>query len=93
MAGGAFRATAVAGSIPRGGDSEEQKAFVDETTRQRRELELDIEKLSEKRLDYISKKVDEAGGAVESLDEKIYSAVRDQAAKHGLSYEEDAVAY
>lgn len=72
---------------------EEQKAFVDETTRQRRELELDIEKLSEKRLDYISKKVDEAGGAVESLDEKIYSAVRDQAAKHGLSYEEDAVAY
>jgi len=43
--------------------------------------------------DYLGKKVDEAGGARDSLDDKIYRAVREQAGKLGLTYEADAPAY
>jgi hypothetical protein len=37
--------------------------------------------------------VEETGGAGDSLDEKIYSAVREQAGRKGLRYEADAAAY
>ena len=72
---------------------EEQRAVIDDTARQRRELENDIRELADKRRDFIKKKVDAEGGAGKSLDENIYSAVREQAAKHGLSYKEQTQAY
>jgi len=72
---------------------EKQQAFIDDTVRQRQELERDIKELAEKRRDFIKKKVAADGGAGESLDEKIYGAVREQAAKHGLSYDAETQAY
>jgi len=71
----------------------QQKALIEETARRRDELQQQIGDLSEKRSGFLKKKVEEAGGAGDSLDEKIYSAVREQAAKKGLRYEADAAAY
>ena len=71
----------------------EQKTVVEDTARQRLELENNISELAAKRRAFIREKVDADGGARESLDDKIYSAVREQAAKHGLSYEAESSAY
>ena len=71
----------------------QQKALVEETALRRSELQNQIAELSKKRSDYLRKKVEEAGGASDSLDEKIYSAVREQAGKKGLRYDADAAAY
>jgi Mg-chelatase subunit ChlD len=71
----------------------QQKALIEETAHRRNELQQQIGDLSEKRSDFLRKKVEEAGGAGDSLDEKIYSAVREQAGKKGLRYEADAAAY
>jgi len=46
----------------------------------------------ESRSDYLAKKVEEAGGLRDSLDQKLYDAVREQAGKAGLEYE-DGPAY
>ena len=70
-----------------------QKALIEETAHRRDELQRQIRDLSEKRAGFLHKKVEEAGGAGDSLDEKIYSAVREQAGKKGLRYEADAAAY
>jgi len=70
-----------------------QKALIEETAERRDELQRQIRDLSEKRAGFLHKKVEEAGGAGDSLDEKIYSAVRDQAGKAGLRYEADTAAY
>jgi len=71
----------------------QQKALIEKTAHRRNELQQQIGDLSEKRSDFLRKKVEEAGGAGDSLDEKIYSAVREQAGKKGLRYEADAAAY
>ena len=71
----------------------EQKAMIDETTKRRKELEREIQELSAQRSTYLKQKVEEQGGAKDSLDEKIYSAVREQAAKMGLKYEAELPAY
>jgi Mg-chelatase subunit ChlD len=71
----------------------EQEAFVEEQARQRDELKQDIQQLSEQRAAYMKHKLEAAGGATDSLDDKIYSAVREQAAKKGFVYEADAPAY
>ena len=59
----------------------QQKALVEETALRRSELQNQIAELSKKRSDYLRNKVEEAGGAGDSLDEKMYSAVREQAGK------------
>jgi Mg-chelatase subunit ChlD len=71
----------------------QQKALIKETAHRRNELQQQIGELSEKRSDFLKKKVEEAGGARDSLDEKIYSAIREQAGKKGLHYKADAAAY
>lgn len=71
----------------------EQEAFVKEKARQRNALKQDIRQLSEQRAAYMKHKLEAAGGATDSLDDKIYSAVREQAAKKGFVYEADAPAY
>jgi Mg-chelatase subunit ChlD len=72
---------------------EEQEAIISETAERRNELKHRISELTRERADYLGKKVDEAGGARDSLDDKIYRAVREQAGKLGLTYEADAPAY
>ena len=65
-----------------------QKAFVAELAEERADLQRQIRKLSEDRDGYLTKKVDEAGGLKDSLDQKLYDAVKDQAGKAGLEYED-----
>ncbi|NJD05249.1 MAG: VWA domain-containing protein [Methylococcaceae bacterium] len=71
----------------------ERKAEVEKLAKQRDELKRQIDDLAAKRADYVRKEVDKAGGAKDSLDAKIYGAVREQAGKKGLSYEAAAPAY
>ena len=65
-----------------------QEAFVAELAEERADLQRQIRKLSEDRDGYLTKKVDEAGGLKDSLDQKLYDAVKDQAGKAGLEYED-----
>ena len=73
--------------------AEEQMEVITEQAQRREELQQKIEKLSESRNRFIKEKVDAAGGADDSLDEKIYRAVKDQAASVGLSYDSDSAKY
>jgi len=70
-----------------------QQAFIAETAQQRKELTQEIQQLAKQRNTYIKKQLNEKGGASDSLDEKIFSAVRDQAAKKGLRYDADLATY
>jgi Mg-chelatase subunit ChlD len=72
---------------------EEQAEVIKETAERRNELNRQITELTRERADYLDKKVQEAGGARDSLDDQIYRAVREQAGKLGLTYEADAPAY
>ncbi len=71
----------------------EQKALIKETAAKRKELQSRIGELAEQRTEYLKKKVEEMGGAKDSLDHKIYGAIREQAASKGLHYDEDKVNY
>ena len=70
----------------------EQEAFVAELAEERSDLQRQIRELSQDRDGYLAKKVDEAGGLKDSLDQKIYDAVKEQAGEAGLKYE-DGPAY
>jgi len=70
----------------------EQKAYVTELSEKREELQRQIRDLSADRSGYIAKKVDAAGGMENSLDQKLYDAVKEQAGEVGLEYE-DGPAY
>jgi Mg-chelatase subunit ChlD len=72
---------------------EERKALITETAQRRRELQRQIGELADKRAAYLKEQVAADGGARDSLDEKIYSAVREQAAPKGIHYEAEAAAY
>lgn len=71
----------------------EQQAVIAETAERRDELARRIEALSAQRADYLAREVDRTGGAAESLDAKIYGAVREQAGRVGLDYDAPAPAY
>lgn len=70
-----------------------QKQFVADLAKQRETLTREIQTLAEQRDTFIKKKVTEQGGAKDSLDAKIYSALRDQAEKKGFSYKAEALDY
>jgi len=72
---------------------EERKRVVSENAAKRSELKRQIEELANQRDHYAAKQIAEAGGAKDSLDDKIYGAVREQAAKSGLSYPAAAPKY
>ena len=72
---------------------EEQESLIEEKAEKRKKLEHEIEVASQRRNDFLKNKAKEAGGYKDSLDEKIYSAVREQAGKKGFVYEADAPAY
>jgi Mg-chelatase subunit ChlD len=65
---------------------EEQKAMIAQMAGERRELARQVHELAQKRDRYIAGKIDADGGADDSLDHKLYDAVREQASKAGLEY-------
>lgn len=65
----------------------EQQAFVARLADERADLKRKIQELSTDRDDFIAVKVDEAGGMKDSLDQQLYEAVKAQAGKAGLKYE------
>ncbi len=70
-----------------------QKSLIEEKAGQRQRLEQELKIASQERNDYLKKEAEKAGGYKDSLDDKIYSAVREQAGKKGFIYKSDAPAY
>jgi Mg-chelatase subunit ChlD len=70
----------------------EQEEYVAELASERAELKQQIQELSQDRDSFLARKVEEAGGMKDSLDQKLYDTVRDQAGKAGLEYQ-DGPAY
>jgi len=70
----------------------EQKAYIAGLAEERTELQRQIRSLSAGREDYLAKKVEAAGGLKDSLDQKLYDAVKEQGGKAGFEYE-DGPAY
>ncbi len=72
---------------------EEQRQVIQQKAQERETLLGQIKSLSEQRTVFLRKKVEETGGAEQSLDEQIYSTVREQGEKKGLRYEAAAPSY
>ena len=72
---------------------EAQNPLIQQQAERRNELQQEIHDLAEQRAGYLKQKVEEAGGVMDSLDHKIYRAVREQAETKGLSYEAGGLAY
>jgi len=70
----------------------EQAAYVSRLAGERADIQQKIQALAEDRDEFIAKKVEEAGGMEDSLDSKLYEAVREQAGKSGFEYK-DGPAY
>jgi len=71
----------------------EREVLVAATAETRYALQEEIQKLSKDRADFLKEKVEEAGGARDSLDDQIYRVVKAQAGKIGLRYESEAAEY
>ena len=69
------------------------KDLIREKAEQRQKLQVEIKELAQQRGDFLRKKVEERGGAAASLDDRIYGAVREQAAAKGFKYDSAAPAY
>jgi len=72
---------------------EAQLEVIAEQAQRRDQLQRQIRELSASRDRFIREKVEAGGGAGDSLDEKIYRAVKDQAASVGLTYDSDSARY
>ena len=68
--------------------AEEQRTFLAETAKKREELQRQIATLAAERDAYIEDEIEAQGGAATSLDQRIYDAVREQAAPLGLDYDD-----
>lgn len=64
----------------------EQEEAILQLADERAELREQVAQLSRQREEYLAQQVEEAGGAKDSLDQKIYDAVREQASEAGLVY-------
>jgi hypothetical protein len=69
-------------------EPEEQRAVLAETAEKRAELKRRIASLAAERDAFIDARIEAEGGAAASLDQQIYEAVREQAAPHGLEYDD-----
>jgi len=69
-----------------------QEAYIAGLAEERTELQRQIRSLSAGRDDYLAKKVEAAGGRKDSLDQKLYDAVKEQGGKAGFEYK-DGPAY
>jgi Mg-chelatase subunit ChlD len=70
-----------------------QEAFVGNAKKERSELESEIKQLSEQRNDYLRQKLVADGGKEDSLDAKLYGAIRNQAKDKGMVYGSDSAKY
>lgn len=77
----------------RAASPEEQKAIIERNAETRSNLTREIRKLVDQRNAYLRGRVEEEGGAEDSLDNQIFGAVRSQAEAKGLRYSTDAPAY
>jgi len=68
--------------------AEQQRTFLAETAKKREELQRQIATLAAERDTYIEDELEAQGGAAASLDQRIYDAVREQAAPLGLDYDD-----
>jgi hypothetical protein len=66
----------------------EQAAVIEAQAALRAELKQRIDALAEDRDEFLEREVSASGGAADSLDNRIYEMVRDQAAPKGLAYED-----
>ena len=64
-----------------------------EKAERRDAIQQEIEELAESRQQHIREQLEAEGGAGDSLDEKIFRTVKDQAAEIGLSYDDDGARY
>lgn len=71
---------------------EEQVAYVAQLAEERADIQRQIRSLAEDRDEFIAKKVEDAGGMRDSLDQRLYETVKEQAGKSGLEYK-DGPAY
>ena len=71
----------------------EQAKTLAEKSSARRELKQAIGELVKQRSSFLKDEVAAQGGAAKSLDQQVFGAVREQAAKTGLRYKADAPAY
>ncbi len=65
---------------------EARKEIISESARKREELQRQIRDISQERDAYVAKNLADAGGTRDSLDQKIYEAVKEQAEAFGLAY-------
>jgi len=71
----------------------QQQKLIKEKAKERKSLLDQIRSLTQERSSYLRKKVEEGGGAEKSLDNQIFSTVRQQAQTKGLRYETAAPSY
>ena len=72
---------------------EERKQLVVENAEKRQRIRKEIQLLAKERDTYLAERVAAAGGAEDSLDHKIFEAVKRQTADLGLSYDAEAPSY
>jgi vacuolar-type H+-ATPase subunit I/STV1 len=72
---------------------QEQRAVITETAKRRESLQREINELSVKRDDFLKQEVEKSGSAKDSLDHKLYHAIREQAGRSGILYDGQAPAY
>jgi len=73
--------------------TEEQTLAIGKLQQQRLKLNQELKKVTGARADYLRKEAEKRGGLKTSLDEKIYSAVKEQAEEKGIEYEADSASY
>ncbi|MGI1677328.1 MAG: VWA domain-containing protein [Cellvibrionaceae bacterium] len=73
----------------------ERKRYITEKSKQRAALEKEMEVIKEKRAGYIKDKIEKMDDDARenSLEEKIYSVVKEQGAKVGIDYSEDSAKF
>lgn len=69
----------------------DQATYLARLANERSDLQQRIRSLADDRNEFMAKKVEEAGGMADSLDQKLYEAVKVQAARAGLEYKDGPV--
>jgi hypothetical protein len=64
----------------------EQEVLIKATIAERNEVQQKVRQLAEERSSYLKGQVEALGGAEDSLDHKLFDAMRDQAEKKGIIY-------
>jgi len=73
--------------------ADEREVLIVETAERRETLKRQMQDLADQRATYLKDRVEERGGAEDSLDHGIYRAVKEQASGAGLKYDAAAPAY